>query len=124
MARSPGGATRPMSRRALFTVALLAALVVLAALVLRRGPGEKGEEAAREAPIVAPSRVREDQGEARVVLDSAEVAKVGIAVAPVQRAEETAGLRVPGEVVDEPERTAAIRAPVAGRLAAVDAAHW
>jgi multidrug efflux pump subunit AcrA (membrane-fusion protein) len=113
-----------MSRRALFTAALVAALLVIAALLLHRGTGDKGEEAAREAPIVAPSRVREDQGEARVVLDSAEVAKVGIAVAPVARAEANAGLRVPGEVVEEPERTAVIRAPVAGRLTAVDGAHW
>ena len=113
-----------MSRRVLFILALVVGLVVIAALLLRRQGGERREEAAREAPIVAPSRVREDQGEVRVVLDSAEVAEVGIAVAPVARAEESAGLRVPGEVVEEPERTAVIRAPVAGRLTKAGAGQW
>jgi biotin carboxyl carrier protein len=113
-----------MNRRALLTLALIVGVAVIATLILRHRPAEKGEEAAREAPIVAPSRVREDQGEVRVVLDSTEVAKVGIGVAPVARAEERAGLRVPAEVVEEPERTAVIRAPVAGRLTKAEAGHW
>jgi len=111
-----------MSRRALIVPILVLALVVIAALLVRR-PGEEAQEADREAPIVAPSRVREDEGEARVVLDSAEVVRVGIAVAPLARAAAGGGRRVPGEVVEEPERTAIIRAPVAGRLSA-ESARW
>jgi len=112
-----------MSRRAPIVLALIVALVVLAALLVRRKPAEEAEGADREAPIVAPSRVREDEGEARVVLDSAEVARIGIAVAPLARAEAGAGQRLPGEVVEEPERTAIIRAPLAGRLSA-ESARW
>jgi multidrug efflux pump subunit AcrA (membrane-fusion protein) len=102
---------------------LVLVLVGVVALLSRREPEARSQETEREAPIVAPSRVREDDGEARVVLDSAEIARVGIAIAPLTRAEGMVGLRVPGEVVEEPERTAVIRAPVAGRLAA-GAAHW
>jgi biotin carboxyl carrier protein len=112
-----------MSRSALIVLAASAALAVIAALLFRREQAEGPEEAGREAPIVAPSRVQEDEGEARVVLDSAEVARVGIVVAPLGPAERGADTRVPGEVVEEPERTAVIRAPVAGRLTA-DAARW
>jgi biotin carboxyl carrier protein len=111
-----------MSRRALLVLALVVAVVSIAALLLRRERAESPEEAARDAPIVAPSRMHEEEGEARVVLDSAEIAHVGIKVAPLTNAVGGAGVRVPGEVVEEPERTAVIRAPVAGRLTA--AAPW
>jgi biotin carboxyl carrier protein len=112
-----------MSRRAAIVLALVMALVAVAALFLRRAPAEKQEEADREAAIVAPSRVRQDEGEVRVVLDGAEQVRIGIAVAPLVRAEGGAGRRVPGQVVEEPERTAVIRAPVAGRLSE-DSAPW
>ena len=115
MARPEEGATYAMSRPAWIALALLVVLAV-AALFLRREPAGKREEADREAAIVAPSRVRQDEDEVRVVLDSAERARVGLAVAPLLRAEGGAGRPVPGQVVEEPERTAVIRAPVAGRL--------
>jgi biotin carboxyl carrier protein len=113
-----------MSRRTLIVLASVVVAVVFASLLLRgeRRAEPDGED--RESPIVAASRVREDQGEARVVLDSAEVARVGIAVAPLRPAENGAELRIPGEVVEEPERTAAIRAPVAGRLMEVQRSRW
>ena len=66
----------------------------------------------------------EESGEARVVLDSAEVARVGIGLAALTRADRKEELRVAGEVVAEPERTAVIRAPVTGRLTAAGSSAW
>jgi biotin carboxyl carrier protein len=105
-------------------LAIALVVVVIAAALLRREPQAERQEAERESPIVAPSRLREDEGETRVVLDTAELARVGIAVAPLARAEGNDGLRIPGEVVEEPERVAVVRAPVAGRLAAGKAGRW
>jgi biotin carboxyl carrier protein len=112
-----------MSRRLGFVLVLLILAAVAAGVLLRpereSGPGED-----REAPIVAPSRVVEEEGEARVVLDSAEVGRVGIGLAALTRADRAEELRVPGKVVAEPERTAVIRAPVAGRLTAAKSSAW
>jgi biotin carboxyl carrier protein len=105
-----------MSRRFGIFLVLLVIAAIAAGVLLR--PREGGSEANGEAPVVAPSRVVEEEGEARVVLDTAEVARVGIEVAVLAAAKRTDELRVPGEVVTEPERTAIIRAPVAGRLTA------
>jgi biotin carboxyl carrier protein len=105
-----------MSRRFGIVLVLLVIAAVAAGVLLR--PREGGSEANREAPVVAPSRVVEEEGEARVVLDTAEVARIGIELAALAAARRTDELRVPGEVVTEPERTAIIRAPVAGRLMA------
>ena len=109
-----------MSRR-FGIVLVLFVLAAVAAGILLRPAREAGEE--REAPIVAPNRVREEDGEARVVLDSAEVARVGIGLAVLARADRGEELRVAGEVVAEPERTAVIRAPVAGRLTAPESSR-
>ena len=110
-----------MSRR-FGIVLVLFVLAAVAAGILLRPEREAGED--REAPIVAPNRVREADGEARVVLDSAEVARVGIGLAALSRADRGEELRVAGEVVAEPERTAVIRAPVAGRLTAPESSRW
>ena len=104
-----------MSRRLGIALVLLVSAAVAAGVLLR--PASEGEsEKNREAPVVAPSRLVEEEGEARVALDSAEVARVGIQLATLTAARRTDEVRVPGEVVTEPERTAVIRAPVAGRL--------
>jgi membrane fusion protein, multidrug efflux system len=110
-----------MSRR-FGIVLVLFVLAAVAAGILLRPEREAGAD--REAPIVAPNRVREEDGEARVVLDSAEVARVGIGLAVLARADRREELRVAGEVVAEPERTAVIRAPVAGRLTAPESSRW
>jgi hypothetical protein len=57
----------------LLAVAAAVALVVL----YRRHQRDVAQEAARETPVVAPSRVREQGGMAVVTLDSAEVRRVG-----------------------------------------------
>ncbi len=112
-----------MSRRFGIVLVLFVLAAVAAGILLRpEREGARGEK--RETPIVAPSRVREENGEAHVVLDSAEVARVGIGLAALARADRGEELRVAGEVVAEPERTAVIRAPVAGRLTAAASSRW
>jgi multidrug efflux pump subunit AcrA (membrane-fusion protein) len=103
-------------------VVFLAVLLVAGAALLLprvRGPREEPvEETERDAPIVAPSRVAMADDEARVVLDSGEISRIGLATAPLAPAGRAPELRLPGEVIAEPERSAVVRAPLAGRLAA------
>ena len=116
-----------MRPRVLIVLLVLLALVA-AVLVLR--PGSEGAatgqapEADADDPIVAPSRVLESDGEPRVVLDSAEVRRIGLTTTALIPATERGGRRLPAQVVPEPERTATVRAPVAGRLAAADGRQW
>jgi multidrug efflux pump subunit AcrA (membrane-fusion protein) len=81
-------------------------------------------EKERDAPVVAPSRVREANGEVLVVLDSADLRRVGLETAALRPASGPAERRLPGEVVPEPERVAALRAPVAGRLTIPPGSAW
>ncbi|HKU63151.1 MAG TPA: HlyD family efflux transporter periplasmic adaptor subunit [Gemmatimonadales bacterium] len=112
-----------MSRRFVIALVVLVLVVVGAGILLR--PQRAGEpEESREAPVVAPTRVVEQQGEARVVLDSAELARVGIRLAPLARTDRTDELRAAGEVIAEPERTTVIRAPVTGRLTVRESDRW
>ena len=104
----------------------LVAVAVAVALVLlyRQHRAEVLAESKREAPVVAPSRVTEDDGIALVTLDSAEQHRVAIAVASLHAATLRPEALLAGQVVPEPERTAVIRAPVSGRLAVADGARW
>ncbi|MGH7580811.1 MAG: hypothetical protein ACREM9_11605, partial [Gemmatimonadales bacterium] len=63
-------------------------------------------------------------GEARVVLDSAEVRHIGLITAALTGAGAEAGRRLSGLVVPEPERTVTLRAPVSGRLSAAEGRAW
>jgi multidrug efflux pump subunit AcrA (membrane-fusion protein) len=104
-------------------IVLLILLALLAgALILRPGGGR--EEADADDAIVAPSRVVEREGESRVVLDSAEIRRIGLTTAGLARADARGGRRLPGQVVPEPERTVTLRAPVSGRLTAPEGARW
>jgi multidrug efflux pump subunit AcrA (membrane-fusion protein) len=98
--------------------------VVVGALTLRslRGGGQEGPN--EEAPIVAPSRVAEREGGPRVVLDSGEVRRIGLATAALAPASAQGGRRLPGQVIPEPERTVTVRAPVAGRLTVAEGSRW
>jgi len=110
--------------RGLLAAVLGAAIAAgLVALYLEQR-GEAGREAEREAPIVAPSRVAFEDGGPVVTLDSAESRRLGLRLAVVGAASASAPLRLVGSVVDEPERTAALRAPLAGRLAVAAGARW
>lgn len=126
--------------RACVTLALL--LQVLVASSLTTGCGDEsdaarggprlaeGQEAEQEEdgdaddPIVAPSRVVVQGDESRVVLDSAESRRIGLAVALLVHAAAADGRQLPGQVIPEPERTLTVRAPVAGRLTVAPGARW
>ncbi len=112
-------------------------LVILTVLLLAlipggiacRPDGEPGEEtrsarADPEDPIVAPSRVAVENGEARLVLDTAEIRRIGLTTAVLPGAAFEAGARLIGQVVPEPERIATVRAPVSGRLAVSEGGRW
>ena len=105
---------------------LLLVLVAVLAGVLILGPerGSEREEGDEEAPIVAPSRVAESGGEPRVVLDSMEIRRIGLKTAALSPARFQGGRRLPGQVIPEPERTVAVRAPVAGRLSVTQGSPW
>jgi hypothetical protein len=106
-------------------VALVLVVVLAAVLLLPPGRGgEREHEADEEAPIVAPSRVEETEGEPRVVLDSAEVRRIGLETAALTPASVQGGRRLPGQVIPEPERTVTVRAPVAGRLTVAQGSRW
>ncbi len=81
-------------------------------------------EQERDRPVVAPSRVREVDGEALVLLDSAGLRRVGLETAALLPSRGPAERRIPGEVVPEPERVAALRAPLAGRLTIPPGGAW
>jgi multidrug efflux pump subunit AcrA (membrane-fusion protein) len=106
-------------------VVLVLVAVLAGALILRSGRGnDREEETDEEAPIVAPSRVAEREGEPRVVLDSGEVRRLGLTTAELAPAEARGGRRLPGQVIPEPERTVTVRAPLAGRLTVARGGRW
>lgn len=107
----------------------LAAAVVLAIgagllLLYLEHRDEGAREAEREDPIVAPSRVRvEDDGPA-VAIDTAEARRIGLETAVLAAASAATPKRLPGQVVEEPERVAVLRAPLSGRLTVGDGQAW
>jgi multidrug efflux pump subunit AcrA (membrane-fusion protein) len=113
-------------RLAIPTIVLLA---VIASGSACRTDGTPNQEepspgADAEEPIVAPSRVALEAGETRVVLDTAEVRRIGLTTVELAGAVLESGRRLTGQVVPEPERTATVRAPVSGRLAVPDGSRW
>jgi hypothetical protein len=93
-------------------------------LTLRSLRGREQEEPDEEAPIVAPSRIAEREGEPRVVLDSGEARRIGLATAALAPATAQGGRRLAGQVIPEPERTVTVRAPVTGRLTVAEGGRW
>jgi biotin carboxyl carrier protein len=110
------------------TIVVLVLLALLAATVTlwpgREGPEAADEETDADDPIVAPSRVVAADGESRVVLDSAEIQRIGLTMVALSPASSGGGRRMRGQVIPEPERRAAVRAPVSGRLAAAEGRRW
>ena len=100
--------------------------VVLVAIVLLyvSHRGERNLETAREAPVVAPSRVEVADAAVLVAIDSSAAERIGLEVAPLAAGSAAQETRLTGEVVAEPERRAVIRAPVAGRLSVPHGASW
>jgi biotin carboxyl carrier protein len=111
-------------------IALLVILALIAgAIAIRPEAGsrdveDRAEGSDPEKPVVAPSRVASGEGEARVVLDTAEIRRIGLTTAALAGAAAEAGRRLSGQVVPEPERTVTLRAPVSGRLVAAEGRRW
>ncbi|HEX5385412.1 MAG TPA: HlyD family efflux transporter periplasmic adaptor subunit [Gemmatimonadales bacterium] len=118
--------SRPLPRALASALALATAVLVGVWLVTmyHRHEARLEAQAGLQEPVVAPSRVRESGGEATVVLDTADERRLGLRVAPVRAAVAAPEVRLTGELVPEPDRTAAVRAPLAGRLSVPDGAHW
>jgi biotin carboxyl carrier protein len=106
-------------RTVLVGVVAVAVAATIGVLYLdHRGAVE--QEASREDPIVAPSRVQAGEDGPVVVLDSGEVRRIGLESAVLDSASEAAPTRLAAVVIEEPERVTTVRAPLAGRLAAVE----
>jgi multidrug efflux pump subunit AcrA (membrane-fusion protein) len=105
---------------------MVAAIVLVVGLLIlyKRHRGEVALEAARESPVVAPSRLHQEGDATLLALDSAAVARIGLRTAALKPASTIPELRLSGEVIPEPERTVLIRAPLAGRLAVPENGRW
>jgi hypothetical protein len=110
-------------RRILPIVLVLAGAVWLITR-FRESRRDVAHQAGRDAPVVAPSRVTGEGGAVTVALDTAELRRIGLSVAAVRAGGRIAEIRLPAEVVAETERAATLRAPVSGRFAVADGAHW
>ena len=116
--------------RSRLTIVLLVLFAVIAAAIMirpdtaSRARPEAVDEPDADDPIVAPSRVAAVDGEARVVLDTAEVRRIGLSTVELAGASAEVGRRLPGQVIPEPERTVTLRAPVTGRLVGAQGRRW
>ena len=102
----------------------LVILVVFLVVTYREHEAQLEAEEAREAPVVAPSRVKDVQGEAMLVLDSGDMARLGLRTAALRSNDATPVRRLAGELIPEPDRITAVRAPIAGRLSVPEGRHW
>jgi biotin carboxyl carrier protein len=104
---------------------LLAAAIAAGVVSLYLGHrGEMERAASREEPIVAPSRVQAGEDGPVIVLDSGEARRIGLETAVLAPASANPQIRLSAEVLEEPERTASVRAPLAGKLAVPDGRTW
>lgn len=110
--------------RRVVPIALVLAAVAGLVVLFRNHQRKVAQEAEREQPVVAPSRVRDEAGVAIVSLDSAELRRVGVSVAPLRAVRRAPEQRLPGQVVAESERTTVLRAPVSGRFTVPVGARW
>ena len=88
------------------------------------GRKERAKERNREAPVAAPSRLRqastEAGKEAAIVLDDATVQRIGIQTITIGNAASRGGsIKLTGELVADPARVTTIRAAVPGRVVAI-----
>ncbi len=108
-------------------VLALAGVVALAAFLVvtyQKHQARLAAQAAQEAPVIAPNRVKDIQGEAMVVLDSADRDRLGLRTAVLRSSTAAPVRRLAGELIPEPDRVTAVRAPIAGRLSAPDRVRW
>jgi biotin carboxyl carrier protein len=104
----------------LLAVGLAAALILL----YRSHRREVELQAQRGAPVVAASRLEGGREAVFVSLDSADGRRIGLATEPLRPISRAPEQRLAAEVVEDPERMAVLRAPVAGRLTVPDGILW
>lgn len=100
-------------------------LVPLVVIAFSGCQAKTQDDAGAEAPVVPPSRLeRGAADEAMVSLDRVALRALDIRTAPLAAAHWNDGRELNGEVVAEPERTTAVRAPLGGRLATEGTERW
>lgn len=109
-----------MTRRGM-TLLTLAGLASAGCVGARDGR-DAGEEA--EAPVSSPSRLQQIGGAALIVLDSADERRLGLGVAVLGARATAPQVVLTGEVIPDSSRVSVVRAPVAGRLVALEGARW
>ncbi len=113
--------------RWIFRVAIVAAVLAIVTsllLLYRRHRADIVGQQNRAAPVTAPSRVVAGAGEAVVALREGDAERLDLKLAALRPVSASPEVRLAGELVPEPERVAAVRAPLAGRLGLPDGAHW
>ncbi len=106
--------TRPY-RRTLLPVLVLA-------VGCGNGDSRDGDNAS--AGRAEPSHVLQEHGEAGITLDSATVARIGLATVRLQGVTRAGETELPALVVADPEATSYVRAGVSGRLSLLDGGRW
>jgi biotin carboxyl carrier protein len=112
------------SWRAILAALLAAAIAAGVVSLYFDHRGETERAASREEPIVAPSRVQAGEDGPVIVLDTGEARRIGLETAVLAPASATPQMRLSAEVLEEPERTASVRAPLAGKLAVPEGRTW
>ncbi|HEU5171108.1 MAG TPA: HlyD family efflux transporter periplasmic adaptor subunit [Gemmatimonadales bacterium] len=105
-------------------VAALAALAIALVIAYRHRHAQLAAQAAGEEAVVAPTRLKEVDGAAMVVLDRGDVSRLGLRTAVLRAATSAPVIRLAGELVPEPDRVTAVRAPIGGRLSLPAGARW
>jgi biotin carboxyl carrier protein len=105
-------------------LAALVALTVFLVVTYRQHEAQLAAQAARDEPVVAPSRVKDVQGQAMIVLDSGDIARLGLETAPLRSSRAMPVRRLAGELIPEPDRVTTVRAPIAGRFSVPEGVHW
>jgi multidrug efflux pump subunit AcrA (membrane-fusion protein) len=77
-----------------------------------------------EAPVSSPSRLQQDGGSALIVLDSADERRLDLGVAALAATTAMPRVVLTGEVIPDSSRTSVVRAPVSGRLVAIEGGRW
>ncbi|HYL31346.1 MAG TPA: hypothetical protein VEU27_15620, partial [Gemmatimonadales bacterium] len=98
-------------------IVFVAAVAAVLVRTYRDHQARIAAQAARAEPVVAPSRVQDVAGAAMVVLDSADLVRLGLRTAVLKATASAPVRRLAGELVAEPDRITTVRAPIAGRLA-------
>jgi biotin carboxyl carrier protein len=108
----------------LIASAAVIALAVYLIVTYREHQTRLVAQASRDEPVIARSRVKDVAGEAMIVLDSGDVARLGLQTAVLRSSHATQVRRLTGELIPEPDRITTVRAPIAGRLSVPRDAHW